>query len=175
MNGIEFETDNRLVRGFDYYTSTTFEFVSGALGAQNALLGGGRYDLLIQQLGGKPTPAIGFAAGIERLLMIMESKELLPNNKNILKLFIVSIGEESKKFSFKLMEDLRKEGVKCDTDFLNRSVKSQMKEANRSNAEFVIVIGDEEIAGNSAKIKKMSDGSEVNVSGFENIKNYLDH
>lgn len=175
VNGIEFETDNRLVRGFDYYTSTTFEFVSGALGAQNALLGGGRYDLLIQQLGGKPTPAIGFAAGIERLLMIMESKELLPNNKNILKLFIVSIGEESKKFSFKLMEDLRKEGVKCDTDFLNRSVKSQMKEANRSNAEFVIVIGDEEIAGNSAKIKKMSDGSEVNVSGFENIKNYLDH
>lgn len=173
LNGIEFETDNRLVRGFDYYTSTTFEFVSNALGAQNALLGGGRYDLLIQQLGGKPTPAIGFAAGIERLLMIMESKELLPDKNNDLKLFIVSMGEESKKFSFKLLENLRKIGVKCETDFLNRSVKSQMKEANRSNAEFVIVIGDEEIKSNSAKIKKMHDGSEVTVNGFENFKKYL--
>ncbi|MFZ1322960.1 MAG: histidine--tRNA ligase [Ignavibacteria bacterium] len=174
VNGVEFETDNRLVRGFDYYTSTTFEFVSDSLGAQNALLGGGRYDLLIEQLGGKPTPAIGFAAGIERILMIMESKILLPDVNNHLKLFIVSMGEESKKFSFKLLEDLRKQGIKCETDFLNRSVKSQMKEANRSHAEFVIVIGDEEIKSNSAKIKKMSDGSEVTVSGFENIKNNLD-
>jgi len=174
VNGIEFETDNRLVRGFDYYTSTTFEFISDALGAQNALLGGGRYDLLIQQLGGKPTPAIGFAAGIERLLMIMESKELLPNNNDELKLFIVSMGEESKKFSFKMLENLRNIGVKCETDFLNRSVKSQMKEANRSKAEFVIVIGDEEIKSNSVKLKKMSDGSEVTVSGFENIKFFLD-
>ncbi|HQY20000.1 MAG TPA: histidine--tRNA ligase [Ignavibacteria bacterium] len=174
VNGIEFETDNRLVRGFDYYTSTTFEFISDALGAQNALLGGGRYDLLIQQLGGKPTPAIGFAAGIERLLMIMESKELLPDNNDELKLFIVSMGEESKKFSFKMLENLRNIGVKCETDFLNRSVKSQMKEANRSKAEFVIVIGDEEIKSNSVKLKKMSDGSEVTVSGFENIKFFLD-
>ncbi|MBK9333683.1 MAG: histidine--tRNA ligase [Ignavibacteria bacterium] len=172
-NGIMFETDYMLVRGFDYYTSTTFEFLSDRLGAQNALLGGGRYDMLVQQLGGKPTPAIGFAAGIERILMIMEADNLLPVKNDFPKLFIASIGEESKKFSFKLLETLRKKGVKCETDFLGRSLKSQMKEANRINAEYVVVIGDEELKSNSVMLKKMSDGSEVKVTDTDNLENYL--
>ncbi|MBS1517687.1 MAG: histidine--tRNA ligase [Bacteroidetes bacterium] len=173
QSGIEFETDNRLVRGFDYYTSTTFEFVSEALGAQNALLGGGRYDMLVQQLGGKPTPAIGFAAGIERLLMVMEAKKLLPDSDDNLKLFIVSMNKECKKFSFKLADRLRKQGVKCETDFLGRSLKAQMKEANRSNSEYVIVIGDEELKNGTANLKRMSDGTEIRMNDFDNIKNYL--
>ncbi|HAY34862.1 MAG TPA: histidine--tRNA ligase [Bacteroidetes bacterium] len=172
-NGIMFETDYMLVRGFDYYTSTTFEFLSDRLGAQNALLGGGRYDLLIQQLGGKPTPAIGFAAGIERIMMILEADSLLPEKNDFPKIFIASIGEESKKYSFRLLENLRMKGVKCETDFLGRSLKSQMKEANRLNAEFVIVIGDEEIESNSFMLKKMSDGSEVKVNDPDNLENFL--
>lgn len=172
-NGIMFETDYMLVRGFDYYTSTTFEFLSDRLGAQNALLGGGRYDLLIQQLGGKPTPAIGFAAGIERIMMILEADSLLPEKNDFPKIFIASIGEESKKYSFRLLENLRMKGVKCETDFLGRSLKSQMKEANRIKAEFVIVIGDEEIESNSFMLKKMSDGSEVKVNDPDNLENFL--
>ena len=172
-NGVMFETDYMLVRGFDYYTSTTFEFLSDRLGAQNALLGGGRYDLLVQQLGGKPTPAIGFAAGIERIMMILEADSLLPEKNDFPKIFIASIGEESKKYSFRLLEKLRLKGVKCETDFLGRSLKSQMKEANRINAEFVIVIGDEEIERNSFMLKKMSDGSEIKVTDPDNLENYL--
>ena len=158
---IDYEVDHKLVRGFDYYTSTTFEFVSGALGSQNSLLGGGRYDLLIEQLGGKPTPAIGFAAGIERLMMILEAEKYEFPAEESLKLYIVTMGEDSRSYALKLITELRNSGIKCDTDFLNRSVKSQMREANKSNAEFVIVLGEEEMKTNSVKLKKMSDGTET--------------
>ena len=157
---IQFQVDHKLVRGFDYYTSTTFEFISDALGSQNSLLGGGRYDLLIEQLGGKPTPAIGFAAGIERLMMILESDNFDFPAQEKLKLYIVTMGEDSRTFALRLLTQLRNSGIKCDTDFLNRSVKSQMREANKSNAEYVIVLGDDEMKTNSVKLKKMSDGSE---------------
>lgn len=157
---IQFQVDHKLVRGFDYYTSTTFEFISDALGSQNSLLGGGRYDLLIEQLGGKPTPAIGFAAGIERLMMILESDKFDFPAQEKLKLYIVTMGEDSRTFALRLLTQLRNSAIKCDTDFLNRSVKSQMREANKSNAEYVIVLGDDEMKTNSVKLKKMSDGSE---------------
>ena len=157
---IQYQVDHKLVRGFDYYTSTTFEFISDALGSQNSLLGGGRYDLLIEQLGGKPTPAIGFAAGIERLMMILESDKFDFPAQEKLKLYIVTMGEDSRTFALRLLTQLRNSGIKCDTDFLNRSVKSQMREANKSNAEYVIVLGDDEMKTNSVKLKKMSDGSE---------------
>lgn len=157
---IQFQVDHKLVRGFDYYTSTTFEFISDALGSQNSLLGGGRYDLLIEQLGGKPTAAIGFAAGIERLMMILESEKFNFPAQEKLKLYIVTMGEDSRTFALRLLTQLRNSGIKCDTDFLNRSVKSQMREANKSNAEYVIVLGDDEMKTNSVKLKKMSDGSE---------------
>ncbi|MBK8982844.1 MAG: hypothetical protein IPM38_11120 [Ignavibacteria bacterium] len=96
-----------------------------------------------------------------------------PVKNDFPKLFIASIGEESKKFSFKLLETLRMKGMKCETDFLDRSLKSQMKEANRINAEYVIVIGDEELKSNSVMLKKMSDGSEVKVTDTDNLENYL--
>ncbi|MBL7127768.1 MAG: histidine--tRNA ligase [Ignavibacteria bacterium] len=161
---IKFEVDYRLVRGFDYYTSTTFEVISDELGSQNAIFGGGRYDMLVEQLGGKPTPAIGFACGIERLMIVLDKNEYEYPEKEALKLFIVSIGEDAKKFVLKTAIALRKKNFKCETDMLNRSVKSQMKEANRLNAEYVIVIGNEELESNEAKLKRMSDGIEIDVS-----------
>ena len=161
---IKFEVDYRLVRGFDYYTSTTFEVISDELGSQNAIFGGGRYDMLVEQLGGKPTPAIGFACGIERLMIVLDKNEYQYPEKEQLKLFIVSIGEDAKKFALKTAIALRKKNFKCETDMLNRSVKSQMKEANRLNAEYAIVIGNEELESNEAKLKRMSDGIEIDVS-----------
>ena len=161
---IKFEVDYRLVRGFDYYTSTTFEVISDELGSQNAIFGGGRYDMLVEQLGGKPTPAIGFACGIERLMIVLDKNEYEYPEKEALKLFIVSIGEDAKKFALKTAIALRKKNFKCETDLLNRSVKSQMKEANRLNAEYVIVIGKDELESNEAKLKRMSDGIEIDVS-----------
>ncbi|MEO8447919.1 MAG: histidine--tRNA ligase [bacterium] len=170
---INYLVDYKLVRGFDYYTSTTFEFVSDDLGAQNSLLGGGRYDLLIEQLGGKPTPAIGFAAGIERMMMVLEKNNYSFPGAETVKLYIASIGEESKSASLNFIAELRANGIKCDTDYLNRSVKSQMKEANRMKAEYVVVLGDEELKTGQFKLKRMSDGNETPVSGIENLKQYL--
>lgn len=161
---VKYEIDYRLVRGFDYYTSTTFEVVSGDLGAQNAIFGGGRYDNLVEQLGGKPAPAIGFALGLERLTMILDkNKYEYPLNENV-KYYFVTIGNDAKLFSLKIMEDLRCKNIICETDFLNRSVKAQMKEANKLNAENVIVIGENEIKEKKFRIKNMKNGQEVEAA-----------
>jgi histidyl-tRNA synthetase len=162
--GIKYEIDYRLVRGFDYYTSTTFEVLSEDLGAQNAIFGGGRYDNLVEQLGGKPTPAIGFACGLERLSMILEKNKYEFSVKENIKYYFVTIGNDSKLFSLKLMEDIRKKGIICETDFLNRSVKAQMKEANKIKAENVIVIGENEIVEKKFKVKNMTDSSETDAT-----------
>jgi histidyl-tRNA synthetase len=168
---IKYETDYSLVRGLDYYTSTTFEILSDNLGAQNALLGGGRYDLLSEHIGGRPTPAIGFACGLERLSMVLESINYeFPSYKPPL-LYFVTSGEPSKKKVFPLIYKMRLRGINCETDLMNRSIKSQMKEANRLNSSFVIVVGEDELNTNEIKIKRMSDGSEIKVD-FDNILNY---
>ncbi len=161
---IKYDVDYRLVRGFDYYTSTTFEVVSDSLGAQNAILGGGRYDLLVEQLGGKPTPAIGFACGIERLMMMMESEGFIYPEPEKIKLYIATFGDEAKEKSLNILQELREKGIKCETDYLSRSIKSQMKEANKYHAEYVIVLGEDEIKSNKARIKRMSDGEEAEIS-----------
>lgn len=170
---IKFEIDHKLVRGIDYYTSTAFEFVSDALGSQNSLLGGGRYDLLVEQLGGKPTPAIGFGAGFERLEMILDSNKFEFPKKEDLKLYIATMGDEAKVFALKLIYELRLSGIKCDTDFLNRSIKSQMKEANRLNSEYVLVLGEEEMKSKTGKLKKMSDSTEVEIPDIGRIVDWL--
>lgn len=170
---INYEVDYKLVRGIDYYTSTTFEFISNALGSQNTLIGGGRYDLLVEQLGGKPTPAIGFAAGFERLQMILESQNYNFPKEAELALYIATMGDESKLQSIKLINELRSIGIRCETDHLNRSVKSQMKEANRQGARYVLVLGDNELKSNSGKLKKMSDSTEIEISNFDNLKQFF--
>lgn len=171
--GIEYKTDYRLVRGIDYYTSTVFEFTSETLGAQNSLLGGGRYDMLVNQLGGKPTPAIGFAAGTERLMTLLEQNNFeFPDQKPI-KLYLVTMGDNSKKLSLTILNDLRNSGIRCETDFLSRSIKSQMKEANKMNAEYVVVIGEDELTSGCVKLKKMSDGAETEIPDFKNLKEII--
>jgi histidyl-tRNA synthetase len=162
--GIKFEIDYRLVRGFDYYTSTTFEVLSADLGAQNAIFGGGRYDNLVEQLGGKSTPAIGFACGLERLSMILEKNNYEFPEKEKIKYYFVTIGADSKVFSLKLMEELRNKGIICETDLLNRSVKAQMKEANKTGAEYVIVIGENEMKEGKFKIKNMKESTETDAT-----------
>jgi len=158
--GIKYEIDYRLVRGFDYYTSTTFEVLSQDLGAQNAIFGGGRYDNLVQQLGGKPTPAIGFACGIERLMLILEKNNYTYPESEAIEYYFVTMGEEAKIFAMSTMKELRERGIICETDFLNRSVKSQMKEANKTGAKKVIVIGEEELKEKKFRIKDMKESSE---------------
>lgn len=161
---IIFEIDYKLVRGLDYYTSTTFEIVSDSLGAQNAVLGGGRYDKLVEQLDGKPTPAIGFACGLERLTLVLEANNYVFPEENYPHIYIVTSGEEARKKALVISNKLRENGIYCEIDLLNRSIKSQMKEANRFNAKYVAVIGEDEIKTNEVKIKRMNDGSESGIN-----------
>lgn len=163
VQNIKYEVDYLLVRGLDYYTNTTFEFQSDKLGAQNAILGGGRYDNLIEILGGKPTPSIGFACGIERLLMIADASGFkFPKEKSI-DVYFITLEDKAKEFALTKINALRQNGFICETDFLNRSIKSQMKEANKCNTRYVIVIADEELNSGNAKLKRMEDGNETEV------------
>jgi histidyl-tRNA synthetase len=164
-SGTGYEIDNNLVRGLDYYSHTTFEFVSDSLGAQNAILGGGRYDDLVSQLGGKPAPAIGFAAGLERMMLLIDESLYMKEKK--VKLYIASMGDAAKEKAFSLVNNLRKSGIISETDFLNRSLKSQLKDANRMDVEYVIIIGDEELNSGTVKLKKMSSGEEKEIAMTE--------
>ena len=165
---IPFTHDNKLVRGLDYYSHTTFEITSSVLGAQNALCGGGRYNGLIEQLGGKSTPAVGFAAGMERLILALGQVDNLESNPDI---YIITIGEDANIQACRLAHDLR---TKCNKtvilETLRRSMKSQMRDANRCGAKMVIIIGDEELQKNIVVIKDMdtSDQFEVSISDIVN-------
>jgi histidyl-tRNA synthetase len=160
---IEFEVDGRLVRGLDYYTRTAYEIQSGSLGSQNALGGGGRYDLLAESLGGPPTPAVGFAAGIERLLLVMEAQQLPFGEPDVLDLFWVALGEAAMMFSIPYIHALRKHGYRCDVDYLNRSMKAQLREANRQQARYVVIVGDQELQQAQCQVKNMSTGEQSAV------------
>lgn len=166
---ITYEVDGRLVRGLDYYTKTAFEITSNLLGSQDALAGGGRYDLLVEELGGKPTPSVGFAAGIERLVMVLDKLETNQIQNVHPALFIIGIGEGAQIWAFMKALELRKKGLKVEVDYLGRSIKSQMREANRQQADYVIVIGEEELKTKSAKIKNMKTGEEKPTS-LDNIQ-----
>ncbi|MCF7804111.1 MAG: histidine--tRNA ligase [Candidatus Marinimicrobia bacterium] len=161
---IPYMLDHKLVRGLDYYTRTTFEITSDLLGAQDALCGGGRYDKLVEELGGNSTPAVGFAAGIERLIMALESEGLFPDFTDSIDLFIVLVGDSVRNRAYKILQRLREQGVHCDMDFLRRSVKAQFREANRQNADYTIVLGENELEAGEATIKNMDTGEEQMVS-----------
>ena len=171
-NKIDFSLEPNLVRGLDYYTRTVFEIISSDLGSQDAICGGGRYDLLIEQLGGKPTPAVGFAAGIERLLLIMDAQSLLTNSYRDLDIYIANLGPKAANISSSLVQRLRSLNYITDMDYLNRSLKAQMREANRQNAKIVILIGDNEIEKNHFVIKNMNK-SEQEIVPFTEIESYL--
>ena len=152
-----------LVRGLDYYTNTAFEIKDNALGAQNTVFGGGRYNGLAEEIGNKDLPGIGFALGIERLLLSLEAKDIeLPVDSGV-DLYITVIGDKAKKESFKLLDKLRNSGFKTEIDYLGRSVGSQMKSADRMNAEYTIIIGENELDNNSATIRNMKSGDEKEI------------
>ncbi|RLG93573.1 histidine--tRNA ligase [Candidatus Bathyarchaeota archaeon] len=155
---IPFLVDHMLVRGLDYYTGPVFEFVSGKLGAQDAVGGGGRYDELIESMGGEPTPATGFAIGLDRLVMLVEKKK-----EERIPLWIVNIGEEAEEAGFLLMEKLRRMGVRVEMDLTGRSLKAQFREADKRNAKYVLVIGEDEIRKNKGKLKDMETGKEEEI------------
>jgi len=149
---ISFLINARMVRGLDYYTKTAFEVKSGALGAQNSVAGGGRYDGLVAFLGGPEIAGIGFAVGFERLLT-----SLPENEGNVFRtdLFIAALGESAKKFGFKLVNELRRSGIAADMDYGNKSLKSLMKRADKSNSSFALILGDKEIEEKQAQIRNM--------------------
>ena len=161
---IPFEIDPKLVRGLDYYTKTTFEIISKKVGSQSALVGGGRYDLLAEQLGGKATPAVGFAAGMERILLACESENSFSVKDDVIDVYIVRIDEELEMFVSETASNLRRAGLKIDYDYLNRSVKAQMREANKLKTRFVLLIGGEEFRDGEIKLKDMKSGEEINYS-----------
>lgn len=148
----------KLVRGLDYYTKTAFEITSRALGSQDALAGGGRYDLLVEELGGKPTPGVGFAAGIERLLMVLKKQDIARQDANAPKLYIVAADDSARSWAFLKASELRTHGLSVEIDYLNRSVKAQMRDANRLSVEFVVVVGERELKDGTCNLKNMRSG-----------------
>jgi histidyl-tRNA synthetase len=169
---IPFVIDGRLVRGLDYYTKTAFEISSKALGSQDALAGGGRYDLLMEELGGKPTPGVGFAAGMERLMMVLQKTGDAPAKQQAPVVFIAALDEESRLWAFKRVMTLRSGGIPAELDYLDRSLKAQMREANRQEAANVVVVGSTELRTGKAKIKNMKTGDEHPID-LEEIENAL--
>ena len=161
---IPFQIDPALVRGLDYYTKLTFEIDSGSVGAQTALCGGGRYDLLIETLGGKSTPATGFAAGIERILLACENEKCFTVPEPTIDIYLIRIDSELESVVSELAGKIRKENLTVDYDYLQRSVKAQMREANKMNARYVLFIGGDEYKEGKMNLKNMSTGVEEKVS-----------
>lgn len=161
---VPFQVEPKLVRGLDYYTNTTFEIVSGKVGSQSALCGGGRYDLLVEQLEGKPTPGVGFAAGIERILLACENENSLSIPDESINLYITVLQKELSDKAFELASFFRRKNLSAEFDYLQRSVKAQMREANKLNAEFVLFLGGDEMKNNNCSLKNMKSGDQKEIS-----------
>lgn len=160
---VPYTVDGTLVRGFDYYTDTLWEFTAGGLGSQNAIGGGGRYDNLVEHLGGKPTPGVGFGSGLERLLLALESQGVdLPADDNPL-VWLIAHGDAAKSANLRLLVELRRAGIAADMDFTGRSVKSQFKLADREGARWTIVVGDAELAAGTVMLKDLTTGQQSPV------------
>ncbi|UTW47446.1 histidine--tRNA ligase [Bacterioplanoides sp. SCSIO 12839] len=157
--GVKYEINQRLVRGLDYYCKTVFEWVTDKLGAQGTVCAGGRYDGLVEQLGGKPTPAVGFAMGVERLILMLETLELIPQAVlNILDVYVCALGEGADQAALLLSDQIRNEHdwLRIQTHCGGGSFKSQMKKADKSGARFAILLGESEIAEQQATVKDLS-------------------
>ena len=154
--GIDYEIDDTIVRGLDYYTTTVFEIKSEGL----VVCGGGRYNGLVEELGGKPTPGVGFGLGLERLLMVLESQGLLPEAQSDVQIYVSNIGEEADLFAQKLVNDLRLQGISAEKDLMSRSLKAQMKYADKIGAKYTVVIGEDEIKKGVVSVKNMLTGEQ---------------
>ena len=164
---ISYVVNPRMVRGLDYYTGTTFEFVHNGLGAQSGIGGGGRYDGLMELLGGSKLSGIGFGLGIDRILLALEAEakngQLLPGELKYIDLYVIALGDEARSKCFTLVDSLRKEGFVVEQNFGDRSLKGAMKAADKSGARFAIVLGDSELQSGSVELKQMSNGEQTSV------------
>ena len=161
---IDYVINPRMVRGLDYYTGTTFEFDHQLLGAQSGIGGGGRYDGLMSSLGGSDVSGIGFGLGVDRILMACQAENCLPASINQLDLFIVPITEKAKSLGFKLISDLRTAGIGCDMAYGDRGLKGGMKAADKSQALYALVLGDDEVVSGKCELKLMSSGEVISSS-----------
>jgi histidyl-tRNA synthetase len=159
--GIPFEVNPRLVRGLDYYTRTTFELVMGHLGAQNTVAAGGRYDGLMQEIGGPAVPGIGFALGVERAVSLMDTTNLQPKRPL---LYIAALGDQAVSRVMPVLHALRNEGIRVETDYAGASLKSQMKKADRCGAEYTLIVGEQELRSGTAVLRNMRTKEQIAVS-----------
>ncbi|MBR0188988.1 MAG: histidine--tRNA ligase, partial [Clostridia bacterium] len=169
--GVEFKINPKIVRGLDYYIRTVFEFVSENIGAQGTVLGGGRYDGLVEQFGGGKIAGIGFAAGIERLLLLLESAGAIPAD-DALTLYVAPMGDDARDKAFQIVSEMRNKGISAETDYMERGIKAQFKYADKLKAKFVGVIGSDELSRGVIKIKNMQSGIETDAP-IDNIAEFL--
>lgn len=161
--GVEYTVNPTIVRGLDYYTKTVFEFVTDFIGAQGTVCGGGRYDGLIEELGGKHLPSLGFAMGIERLLMLMDKQGIEIPKPSTCDLYVAVMGEKASLKSFEIIKAVRSCGLIAETDVVGRGLRAQMKYADKIGAKFSMVLGDNEIEQGKAVIKNMSSGEQTEI------------
>ena len=162
--GVEYTINPTIVRGLDYYTKTVFEFVTDCIGAQGTVCGGGRYDGLIEELGGKHMPSLGFAMGMERLLMVMDAQKIeIPDNDKTA-LYIATMGDAAKVKAFELLRQVRECGLIAETDVVGRGLRAQMKYADKIGAKYSVVLGDNEIEENKARVKNMETGEQTELA-----------
>ncbi|AKI97626.1 histidine--tRNA ligase [Kosmotoga pacifica] len=164
-NDIDYEIDQRLVRGLDYYTKTAFEIRADSLGSQNQILGGGRYDGLVEYIGGKFVPAVGFAAGIERIIMVLKSLGITPETEDIPSVAILPMGKESFALAFEYARRFRRRGLSVFVDVMDRNLRNRLKHAARIGAKIAVILGEEEVEKNMVTIKVLDTGSQFKVDG----------
>lgn len=169
---IKYVVDERLVRGLDYYTKTAFEIIVKEIGAQSAICGGGRYDGLVQSLGGSPTPGVGFALGMERIFPTLEKQGIEIPDEDVMDVFVAALGDEASKIGFKLLMELRRNGVKTEKDFMGRSLKAQMKFANKFKTKFTVIIGENELEKGIAVIRNMVTSEQKEIA-IDDVVNFI--
>lgn len=161
--GVPFKVNPNLVRGFDYYTETLWEVTAGGLGSQNALGGGGRYDNLVEQLGGRTTPGVGFGSGLERLLIALDAQGVQLATPTQPLLYLISQSDAAREANFDLIRNLRQAGYPCEMDPSGRSMKAQFKQADREKATLCLITGDTELAERKVTIKHLETGEQTTV------------
>jgi len=168
--GISYVVDPRIVRGLDYYTKTAFEFVTTKIGAQGTICGGGRYDHLVEEIGGPSIPGVGFGLGKERLLILMEQNDIVVDDPNVPDISVSFIGDKARLYALDLVHKLRAGGVSAIIDTLNRNLKGQMKYANKLNARYSVVIGENEIEKGIVTLKNMNSGEQKEINAIDITK-----
>jgi len=171
--GVVYRVNPRLVRGLDYYTKTAFEVMVEEIGAQSAICGGGRYDGLVEEIGGPPTPGFGFAMGLERVLAALQVQNLLPEGKSRLFAMLIALGEKAQIEGFSLLSALRTQGIPVSIDLLSRSLKTQLKSADRQGVRYALILGEEELKQKVLLIRDLTLGEQTMVPLITAVKEII--